>query len=217
MSKKLLLFTGCAGELGNFFVGNYGDFYDIVGVSRRAPRDGRGLMDFLKADLTNGGEEIVRYVLNRYGRIDVLVNAAVIFRGLKLQDETFKNFIEELAVNVAAPLDLSNQVLKQFWSNIGFEDNYKNNRSIVNISSISGTRLYENIGHGSYAASKAALNMLTEHLASEYRNFGIRVNAVAPYYFKNVGLKKVCQSISGFIEGKQSGQIRILDKEAGLN
>jgi NAD(P)-dependent dehydrogenase (short-subunit alcohol dehydrogenase family) len=54
--------------------------------------------------------------------------------------------------------------------------------SIVNVSSIHGTRAYERII--AYAASKGGLEMMTRTLAVEWADRGVRVNAVAPGYFE---------------------------------
>ena len=59
----------------------------------------------------------------------------------------------------------------------------QHNRNVVNISSTAGHFVYEDLGQGLYATSKAALDHLTYHLASEFWDLGIRVNAVAPDTF----------------------------------
>ena len=53
------------------------------------------------------------------------------------------------------------------------------NGSIVNVTSIAGSRVHEFAG-SAYATSKAALSALTREMASDFGRLGIRVNAIAP-------------------------------------
>lgn len=65
--------------------------------------------------------------------------------------------------------------------------NRERNRNIVNVSSLAGTTVFPGQGQAVYAASKAAVNQLSKHLAVEFGGFGIRVNALAPNSFARPG------------------------------
>ena len=85
-------------------------------------------------------------------------------------------------VNVRAPLAITAEVARQFW--IGREkENAAANRNVINVSSTAGARVYPGYGQSVYAASKAALNHLTRHMAAELEPHGVRVNALAPTSF----------------------------------
>lgn len=59
-----------------------------------------------------------------------------------------------------------------------------------------------------YSTSKAALNILTRHMASEFERFGIRVNGVAPDTFPHkVETRRVVEAIAQFDSGSATGEI----------
>jgi NAD(P)-dependent dehydrogenase (short-subunit alcohol dehydrogenase family) len=95
------------------------------------------------------------------------------------------------------------------------QDNRKHNRNIVNVSSLAGSRVFAGRGQGVYAASKAALNQLTRHLASEFAVFGVRVNAVAPNSFPAIiSTDSVAHAIARLDAESVTGRILALDAEA---
>ena len=86
------------------------------------------------------------------------------------------------------------------------------NRNIVNVSSTSGAYVFA--GQGGYSASKAALNMLTCHMADEFAAIGIRVNAVAPDTFpQRVSTESVCDAIARVDQQPISGRLLLLEAE----
>jgi len=73
-------------------------------------------------------------------------------------------------VNVFAPVMLAQRLCDPLRQGRG---------SIVNVTSIAGSRVHEFAG-SAYATSKAALSALTREMASDFGRLGIRVNAIAP-------------------------------------
>lgn len=212
-NRKILLFVGATGRLGGFFVKKYSHKYTIVGIARRKPDYPTGHFDFLQADICTDADKVVRYVLDKYQRIDALVNGAVLYNHAKLEDKDPQTFREELEVNLIAPLFVANRVLKDFWIREGYEKNQLESRSIINISTTTSLKVCGGQKYGTYAAAKAGLNMLTKYMAEEYAVYGIRVNAVAPTSFPGiVGFEQVGSAIARLIAGQQNGEINILDK-----
>lgn len=119
----------------------------------------------LEADL----ERVIRTAIDRWGRIDVLVNNAGRFIQRPLAEIDQQTATELFATNVLAPSLLSRAALPALKASQG---------SIVNISSTFGHKAAPIISH--YAASKAALEQLTRCWALELAPYRIRVNAVAP-------------------------------------
>jgi NAD(P)-dependent dehydrogenase (short-subunit alcohol dehydrogenase family) len=124
-------------------------------------------------DLTASGiaEEIVRITLERFGRIDILVNNAAFARSTRLPDLSAEEFREALEVNLVAPFLLTRAVLPTMKAQ-GYG-------RIINISSSAG-RMVSTLGGAHYTASKAGLLGLTRAAAKELGQFGITVNAVCP-------------------------------------
>jgi hypothetical protein len=128
-------------------------------------------------DVTDAGdrERLIETVIDRYGRLDGLVNNAGVGASapaLKTSPEAFARVLE---VNVTAPFALSCLAANRMRANGG--------GSIVNVASVMGLRSIGQIPDAAYVASKAGLIGLTRELASQWGRFGIRVNAVAPGFF----------------------------------
>lgn len=112
-------------------------------------------------------------LLARFPRVDILVNNAGIFHGAPMEEFDLDKFREVMKINVEAPLYLSQKMLKTVDPEAG--------GAIVNISSYSGcfgTSKFPRFG--AYNMSKYALWGLTEILALECEEKGVRVNQVSP-------------------------------------
>ncbi|QKW38655.1 SDR family oxidoreductase [Actinomadura sp. NAK00032] len=147
----------------------------VVAVGRRAEplaetAEGYGLIHPLAADITGEGaaEEIVRQVRDVHGRLDVLVNNAAIVRSGALEATTPEAMDAQLATNLVAPVLLAQAALKVLGDG----------GVIVNVSTSVGQRAWP--GNAFYAATKAALEVLTRSWAVELAPRGVRVVAVAP-------------------------------------
>jgi NAD(P)-dependent dehydrogenase (short-subunit alcohol dehydrogenase family) len=105
------------------------------------------------------------------GLPDVLVNSAGIFPNRPMLEMDLAEWDRVFAVNVRGTMLIS-RALATRWVAEGLAG------AIVNLSSIAASSARPGASH--YAASKAAVNMLTQVMASELGPHGIRVNAVAP-------------------------------------
>jgi NAD(P)-dependent dehydrogenase (short-subunit alcohol dehydrogenase family) len=109
-------------------------------------------------------------LVKRHGAIDILVNNAGITSNQPATDVTLATWNGMLAVNVTAPMLLTQQVLPGMRG--------KQWGRIVNVSSISGVRAGS--GRLAYGTSKAALVAMTAQFAIETAEWGVTVNAIAP-------------------------------------
>lgn len=107
------------------------------------------------------------------GHVDILINNAGGYNTLGFFELTPNDFEQLLQVTLMTPFFLSQLVAKGM-----VEKQIKGN--IINISSISGIR--PSMNRVAHASGKAALNMLTQTMALELAQHGIRVNAIAPGY-----------------------------------
>ena len=134
----------------------------------------------LAADLLDdaGRDAVVPEVVERLGRPTVLVNAAGALVGAdRAEDESPEAIRRTLELNLVAPLRLSQAVHPHLVAAGG--------GAIVHISSISGQVGIPGIPQASYAASKAGLSGLTCELAVQWARHRIRVNTVAPGFFRS--------------------------------
>ena len=127
-------------------------------------------------DITNraGCDEFVKKVVDRFGKVDILINNAGITKDAqfyKMADDAFRKVIE---VNLFGTYNMSKAVVPYMM-----EQRYG---KIVNASSIACIK--GNFGQSNYASSKAALMSFTRSLGRELGKYGINVNAVAPGFIR---------------------------------
>ena len=116
-------------------------------------------------------ESIVGRTLERFGRVDILVNNAAMARSTRFPELSPEEWRETLEVNLTAPFLLTRAVLPTMRSQ-------KYGR-IINISSSAG-RMVSTLGGAHYTSSKAGLLGLTRAAAKELGQYGITVNAICP-------------------------------------
>ena len=121
---------------------------------------------------------VVPEVVERLGPPTVLVNAAGDIASVHpAEDEPLDDVRRTLELNLVAPLRLSQAVFPHMVAAGG--------GSIVHISSISGQVGIPGIPQASYAASKAGLSGLTREMAVQWARHRVRVNTVAPGFFRS--------------------------------
>ena len=116
-------------------------------------------------------EEIVRLTMERFGRIDILINNAAQARSTRFGELSAEEWRQALEVNLTAPFLLTKAVLPAMQA--------QHYGRIVNISSSAG-RTVSTLGGAHYTASKAGLLGLTRASAKELGKYGITVNAICP-------------------------------------
>ncbi len=126
----------------------------------------------LEADVSDpvAWERVVRFTLDRHGRIDGLVNNAAVHRVRPLLDERAADLERIWRINTLGPLLGIQAVVPAMRDGGG--------GSIVNVSSNAGVRGVP--GHTAYGATKWALRGISRTAAVELGPLGIRVNVVLP-------------------------------------
>ena len=132
--------------------------------------------DCFTADVSQFEEcaEMVKRVMARWGRIDVLVNNAGITRDGLIARMGEAQFDDVIAANQKSVFNMMRQVVPVMMKQRGGR--------IINISSVAG--VYGNAGQLNYSASKAAIIGMTKSAAKELGARGITVNAVAPGFIE---------------------------------
>jgi len=141
---------------------------------------------FFKVDVTSFSEveKMVNWVLDKFGKIDILINNAGINRDNLLVRMSEEEWDQVLAVNLKGAFNCTKAVIRPMLR--------QKSGSIVNIASIVG--ITGNIGQANYSASKAGIIALTKTTARELATRGITVNAVAPGYIATAMTEKLSAS-----------------------
>uniref|UniRef100_A0A7E4V7D4 3-oxoacyl-[acyl-carrier-protein] reductase n=1 Tax=Panagrellus redivivus TaxID=6233 RepID=A0A7E4V7D4_PANRE len=114
-------------------------------------------------------QELVKHTVDKFKRIDVLVNSAGILVSGPVEEANISDLDRVLDVNVRSVVQLTRFAIPHLKSTKG---------TIVNVSSIAGPCAFPGVSF--YCMSKAALDSFTKCLALELAPAGVRVNAVNP-------------------------------------
>jgi len=130
-------------------------------------------------------EGAVKAVVEKFGRIDILINNAGITRDAQLLKMTEEEWDQVISVNLKGVFNVT-QVVAPIMVAQGYG-------RIVNAASIVG--LYGNFGQTNYVASKAGVIGMTKVWARELGRKGITVNAVAPGFIETEMVKKIPEKV----------------------
>lgn len=131
----------------------------------------------IRADVADEADIIAMFetVDREFGRLDVLVNnAGVVDQNARVDEMSFERVDRMMRINVTGPFICAREAIKRMSTRHGGQGG-----AIVNISSVAA-RLGGASEYVDYAASKGAIDTMTEGLAKEVAGEGIRVNAVRP-------------------------------------
>jgi NAD(P)-dependent dehydrogenase (short-subunit alcohol dehydrogenase family) len=121
-------------------------------------------------------DALVKATLERFGRLDVLVNNAGVADGGDFHDFDDERLARIMDTNFNAPFRIARAAIRPMLE--------QGSGSIVNIGSISGYVANKPQLQVAYNSSKAAIHQMTAVMAFEYAARGIRVNALAPGYIR---------------------------------
>ena len=183
--SKVILVTGGSSGIGLVVAKRFAAKGYRVMIAGRQPERGSAAVQEIAACCA-GGENDVRFfsvdIRNPskckhlvseaeecFGRLDVLVNSAGIYREGAAEELTEEEYGDVFDTNVKGTMFMTKHALPVLRKTKG---------SIVNISSDAG--LHGNFFCSLYCASKGAVNLFTKAAALEAAHYGVRINAVAP-------------------------------------
>ena len=184
--KTAIIIGGTKGiglELTKFFLNN--NFNVSIGA-REIPKKINDIKNLIsiKGDFSKESShlKLIKKTLKKYKKIDVYINNVGLSDWKPIR-EVDKKFLDKMILN---------NFYSAVWGCKTASRHMKKGSSIINVSSIAGKRGSKN--NSIYSSSKFAINGLTQSLAKELGNKGIRVNSVCPVLIKTPGLIKALKT-----------------------
>ena len=183
LDGRVALVTGASSGLGaRFATALHEAGAEVILTARREDRL-RLLADDLGTRITvlpgDLREPAVRAALvglatSQFGRLDVLINNAGVCDGGPLQHQSLDDIADVFDLNLVAAVDLCRLAAPLLLARPG--------STVINVASIYGL-VGSRAPMAAYNASKGALVNFTRHLAAQWGEHGVRVNALAPGFF----------------------------------
>jgi len=200
-SDKVVVITGAASGIGEGAARRFAEegatlvLGDIdKGVLDKLAGELGGTVEAYETDVSDRAacEALVQSAVDRFGRIDVLVNDAGVDHLGKVDEGDFSEFTKVIETDLYGVVHMSRAAISHLRASKG---------CIVNISSVSG--LGGDWNHSFYCAAKGAVSNFTRALAMDEAKNGVRVNAVNPsltYTPLTAGMKEQPELIAKFEE-----------------
>ena len=192
-------------ENGYKIIINYvSDKTDTEQLKKELLQAGAADILLIKADVSNSEDvkNMVKETIEKFEKIDVLVNNAGITKDNLLMRMSEEEFDKVIQINLKGTYLVTKEVTRYMMK--------KKKGSIVNLASVVGVA--GNAGQCNYAASKAGIIGLTKSVAKELASRNIRANAVAPGFIetdmKNVLKDEIKENINSQIPLKRMGTAR---------
>jgi NAD(P)-dependent dehydrogenase (short-subunit alcohol dehydrogenase family) len=185
LKDKVAIVTGGSVGIGQATCEVFAEAGAKVVIADLADEQGQALAEALQAaghealfvhtDIASEAQDqrLVATAVERFGRVDVLVNNAATFV-LKGVDASVEDWQRSLSVNVVGTALVTKYAVEAMKRNNGGQGK----GAIVNLASMSGFIAQPNFV--TYSATKAAILQMTRNLALDLAPFNIRVNAVCP-------------------------------------
>jgi NAD(P)-dependent dehydrogenase (short-subunit alcohol dehydrogenase family) len=177
--QKVVVVTGASRGLGEAIVKGYRDRnYRVVATSRSiAPSSDPDLLA-IRGDIADPetGRRVIESALERFGRVDTLINNAGIFIPGPFEKYTEQNYKDVLATNLNGFFFITQHAIEAMLK--------QGSGHIVQITTTLVEYANSNVPAVLASITKGGLAAATRGLAIEYASRGIRVNAVAPGMIK---------------------------------
>jgi NAD(P)-dependent dehydrogenase (short-subunit alcohol dehydrogenase family) len=177
--QKVAIITGASQGIGAELVRAYRDRnYRVVATSRSIEPSADTDILAVPGDISKPetAERVVREALERFGRIDTLVNNAGVFLAKPFTEFTEEDYNRNMGVNVAGFFHITQRAIAEMLK--------QSSGHIVSITTSLVNQPIAGVPAALASLTKGGLNAVTQSLAIEYAKSGVRVNAVSPGIIK---------------------------------
>lgn len=171
---KVAIITGASRGIGAGLVAAFREAgFAVVGTARTVQPAVTPAVTMVAGDITlaETAEAVTGHALDRFGRIDTLVNNAGLFIAKPFTAYTVEDYVAITSVNLAGFFHLTQRVIRQMVD--------QGDGHIVNVSTSLVAHADRRTPSALASLTKGGLEAVTRSLATEYASNGIRVNAVA--------------------------------------
>ena len=177
--QKVVVITGASQGIGEALVKAYLDRnYRVVATSRSIKPSTNPDLLTVAGDIGDPetGPRVIKEALERFGRVDTLVNNAGIFIGVPFTDYTREQYERKVATNLNGFYYITQAAIAEMEK--------RGHGHVVSITTSLVDNADSNVPSVLASLTKGGINAATKSLAIEYAKRGIRVNAVAPGIIK---------------------------------
>lgn len=178
-TPKVAVITGASQGIGAGLVRGFLDRgYRVIANSRSIKPETSADILAVAGDIADPAvaDRVIGSAVEKFGRIDTLVNNAGIFIAKPFTEYTEADFAAKISVNLAGFFHVSQRALRQMLKQGGGH--------IVNLTTTLVKQPVKGVPAALASLTKGGLDAVTRSLAIEYADKGIRVNAVAPGIIK---------------------------------
>jgi NAD(P)-dependent dehydrogenase (short-subunit alcohol dehydrogenase family) len=202
--QKVVVITGASQGIGAALVKAYRDAnFRVVANSRTIRESNDPDVLTVAGDIANPktADRIISEGIDRFGRIDTLVNNAGIFTAKPFTQFTEEDWASNIATNLAGFFHISQRAVKKMEA--------QGSGHIVQITTSIVDQPINGVPSVLASLAKGGLNAATKSLAIEYAKRGIRVNAVAPGFIKTpINPPETHEMLGGMEPVGRMGEIR---------
>lgn len=177
---KVVVITGSSQGIGEGLVRGYLDRgFRVVANSRSIKQDASSDVLAIAGDIADPAvaERVIGGAVDKFGRVDTLVNNAGMFIAKPFTEYTEEDFNRKISLNLAGFFHVSQRAIRRMLAQGG-------GGHVVNITTTLVGQPVKGVPSALASLTKGGLDAVTRSLAIEYADKGIRLNAVAPGVIK---------------------------------
>ena len=174
-TPRVAVITGASRGIGASLVSAYRKLgYAVLGTSRTIEPSGDPMIATVRADIATreAAERVTREAIDRFGRIDTLINNAGVFVAKRFTEYTDDDYDLVTGVNLGGFFHLTRRAIARMEQ--------RRSGHVVNITTTLVEHADVKVPSALASLTKGGLAAVTKSLATEYAATGIRVNAVSP-------------------------------------